>query len=246
MTKYAPLIAALLGLISAPVRTNAQVTVYTDLGTWQAALTSTTDFLFTSSNLATANEVGSAPANNTALSSPLTFDSSNTGLGASFTITALEAGAGFVYNESISGGDASWQQDTLSIGGTTAFDDDDFQIQFTDTMVSGVAFNFVNSQSGGTFDTGETMQIWNGGSLVDTLIESDFPSADGKAFFGIVSTTPFDKIIFDEATDAGNDDDIGIADLRYGTVIPEPSTYAFIVGALSLGMVVWRRLSKRR
>lgn len=236
----ATLAATLITFGSLTGGANAAITVYSDLSSWQAAFSSGfVEFETSSANMALANEVGGAPGNNVDIGSTLTFDDSNTSLGFEFTVFDPNSG-GFTFNDDEGGaGDAVWESGTLSPGDINNGENDDFEVS-ANTPLYGFYLDFIDYEVG----AGESFTLFNGVSTVATITApSDLPTdqPNVRQFWGVVSTDPFDRVVYDENSDG---DDIGIADFGFATSapIPEPSS-ALLLGVGALGIVALRRRS---
>jgi hypothetical protein len=247
--------ALLCGLIlshSSPAMANT-TDFYTDLTNWQNALSgySIESWITTSENIGKANEVTSDPGPNTKVGATLTFDSTNTGLSSSFQVESLQyerlevknIEAGFTFDDA-DGGLAHDDDfnNALSVGDMDDFEDDDWSL----SLLSGPSMTgFGVELRDNRFETGESISLYNGASLITTLYFSDYysplPTSVANNFIGIATDYSFDKIVFNE--DAGGDD-IAIADFRFANtaVAPEPaSTALFLSGLSTMGIFRWRR-----
>ncbi|MCI0636227.1 MAG: IPTL-CTERM sorting domain-containing protein, partial [Actinobacteria bacterium] len=194
------------------------LTFYTDEAAWTAAVNAAAvDSLdTTAANVALADEVGSPPAQGEALGPQLTFRAASTGLCGSFTLRALQAGAGLTFDD----GEPNpplFPADGLSIGDVDDFENDDFQLGFPTGSFFAIGFFLVDN----TQDAGESLRVFGSGGLLGTLAGSSIPDSSGGAstFVGVVSPVPLVSIRFDE--DAGGDD-VAIRDLRFGCAAGDP------------------------
>lgn len=205
----------------------ATVTLYPDLASWQSAFATPTFGLMTdNAGVALANEVINAPSDNDVVGNDLNFESANTGFGFDFRVSVTEVGVvgdGFTFNDTE--GDPIWQTGVLSVGDIDNAEDDGFEV-FVSSAVYGFYLDFV----GNDFSVGETLSLFNGATLVESFTTAgeipDNPGAPVRTFWGVASTEPFTRVVFDEDPDG---DDIGIADFGFATSvpIPEPSGFAF-------------------
>ena len=215
------------------VQSNAAIVVYTNFADWETnTIQQVETFEFTPVNVSLADEVDSQPGENAQLGSVLTFDSIHTGLSVSFVVTALEGGAGLVYDDQEGVGD-EWDQ-ALSIGDINNRENDDFRISFSSPVYS---FSFILSDNSST--SGESITFYRGNTLVDSL-NSGIPASPTEAFWGFVSAEPFDRLEFDEGSGG---DDIALKDFAFGQV-PEPSVMLY--GPLSIALLLcWYRKKRR-
>lgn len=212
---------------------SAAVTLHSDLASWQSAFSGSTSFLETSpTGVALANEVTSAPSNNDVLGNVLTFESSNTGFSFDFNVSVTEVGVvgdGFTFNDTE--GLAVWQTGVLSVGDIDNAQDDGFEVS-SSVGLYGFHLDFIGNE----FSLGESLTLFDGATVVASFTTSgdipDDPGTPERTFWGVTSSTPFDRILFDEDPDG---DDMGIADFGFSTTvpIPEPSAFALIVASLS-------------
>jgi hypothetical protein len=156
-------LAVVLSLTVVHTTVFAQVTFYTDMTAWLAAVTNTETFPFTASNVQKADEVTSLPGNNAQLGSALTFAANNTGLSRSFTLQALQSGANLVYNDTEFGSPLSFGTNTISIGDIDNHENDDWQV----TMTSGPAltafgFDLLDNAA----NAGELFSVYGPGNVL--------------------------------------------------------------------------------
>lgn len=230
MNKY--IYSVCLFTVSATSNILAVVNTFSLESVWLSSVQNVESLPFTSANLATADEVSSAPSSNTALGNLLTFDPINTGLATGFTLSADQIDADLIFQESNLG----WSQpNILSIGSYLSHDDDDFTVTLFGRTTYAISFNFHDS----TEEAGETLSIFNGVTLIDTITTGFNTAADSKTFLGIVSSTPFDRIVFNE--NSGGGDDIGIGDFQFAQV-PEASHYCLLLSTV----VVLALISRKR
>jgi hypothetical protein len=211
---------------------SAAVTLHTDLASWQSAFSGSTSFLETNpTGAALANEVASAPGNNDVLGNVLTFESSNTGFGFDFTVSVTQVGVtgdGFTFNDTE--GVGVWQTGVLSVGDIDNAQDDGFEVS-SSTALYGFHLDFIGNE----FSAGESLTLFDGAAVVASFTTSgdipDDPGTPERTFWGVTSSTPFDRILFDEDPDG---DDLGIADFGFSTIapIPEPSSFALIIASM--------------
>jgi len=237
----APLAMALLSLGI----TYGDTTLYSDLTSWESAFLSPTVELTTSATtIALANEVGSAPANNSGLGNSLTFESGNTGFTFDVTVEATQTGvtgAGFTFNDTE--GDSAWLTGVLSVGDINNAEEDGFEITSSSALF-GIYLDFIGNE----FSSGESISLYNGGDLVASFTSSgqipDDPGAPQRTFWGVTSTDPFTRLVFVESPDG---DDIGIADIGFSTTaaIPEAATLPLVLSAFSAMFLILRFWKKR-
>lgn len=215
-----PIRAGLLAssLLLAPLPAQASISFYTDEAEWTAAVNAAAveqlDTL--AANVALADEVVGPPAQDGQLGPQLTFRAPVTGLCTSFTLQALESGAGLTFED----GDPSpaiLPARTISIGDIGAFQDDDFRITFVTHAVHAVGFTLVNN----TQDASERFRAFGSRGLLGTLEGASIPdsSANGSTFVGVAASEPLTSVRFDE--DAGADD-VAIRDIRLGCAALDP------------------------
>lgn len=201
----------------------AAIVFYTSESAWNAAVENEAGFDFTSSNVALADEVTSAPGANDGLGGTLTFSAANTGLTSSFTLITLESGAGFTFEDN-EGSSPEWDQ--LSVGDIDNFENDDWQITFGSSDIYNFGFLLQDNNPG---STGESFSVFDtSDNLLGTF--TSIPKTDGIDFVGVTSSnTGIGRVVFDE--DAGGDD-TGLGGIRLSaTPVPEPSsTLLFLVG----------------
>jgi hypothetical protein len=226
---------------------------YTDLTNWQNALSGydIESWITTSENIGKADEVASDPAPNTKVGPVLTFDKANTSLSSSFQIESLQyerllvknGEAGFTFDDQDGGlAHDSDFDNALSVGDMDDFEDDDWSLSLLNgSTMTGFGVELRDNR----FETGESISLYSGASLLTTLYFSDyyspFPTSTANNFIGIATDYTFDQVVFNE--DAGGDD-IAIADFRFANtaVAPEPaSTALFLSGLSTLGVFSWRR-----
>ena len=220
---------------------SANVTLHSDLVSWQSAFTGQTSFLETNpTGIALANEVASAPGGNDALGNVLTFESGNTGFSFDFTVSVTQVGItgdGFTFNDN-EGLDA-WRTGVLSVGDINNAEDDGFEIA-SSTALYGLHLDFIGNE----FSPGETLTLFDGATFVASFTTSgeipDNPGTPARIFWGVTSSTPFDRVVFDEDPDK---DDMGIADFGFSTTepIPEPSSFTLISALLGFLYYLRRR-----
>ncbi|UCD35681.1 MAG: PEP-CTERM sorting domain-containing protein, partial [Nitrospiraceae bacterium] len=180
------------------------------------------------------------PGTNAQLGPILTFQTTSTSLSRGFSVSTVQPGAGFTFNESESGVPAAGFENALSVGDINNYEDDDWSLMLLyGATMSAFGFDLIDTR----FEEGESLQIYSGSDLMDTIF---FSAADSNVdvFMGITTDYLFDRVVFRE--DPGGDD-IAIADFRFGSspaVAPEPiSSALFLFGGATLG---FRRLRKMK
>lgn len=218
-------IALLVGIASisqAVWQTSGDVTIYTNRVNWEAALSGETvqNFQTTSANLLLANEVSSAPSGNAHLGNTLTLDKANTGFNRSFKLWASKAN-NLVFNDDE--GDPIFRTDVLSVGDVNNDENDNFYFNILGgETVSAAGFDIFDNN----FGDNETLRV-----RIGTTVLADFdtdPLVGGLGstmFLGVISTTEFDELWFNESSDG---DDMAVGNFA---MIPEPATTGLIIGA---------------
>jgi hypothetical protein len=213
-------------------------TPYQSLSDWLAAVMDVEMFMTTSGNVGKADELSSDPGANEDVGSPLTYDKTNTGLSRSFDVKTKETGATFIFDEPFPSYD-----NALSVGNSNpafppVFEDDDWELSLDGSTMN--AFGVVLRDN--RYESGESISFFSGNTLMDSIDVSGF--TNGDVFLGVTADFFFDKVVFDEHPGT---DDIAIADFRFATVVPEPSSYILFVSGLStLGFYTWRRKKSRK
>jgi hypothetical protein len=125
------------------------------------------------------------------------------------------------------------------VGDISNYEDDDWSLMLLNgATMSSFGVNLIDNK----FEEGESLQIYSGSTLKDTI---EFSPSIGNAdvFMGITTDYLFDRVVFNEHESG---DDIAIADFRFATnpaVVPEPiSSTLFIAGGGTLG---FRRFRKK-
>ena len=229
-----PKMLAGLVLGASMMSAQASVLLFTDEAAWLSAVTDIETFNTTAANVALANEIASAPARNTALTNPLTFDATNTGLSRGFTVEALQNGANFTFDDDENAGNLTGFDAALSVGDINNHDDDDWIL----TLTSGPAMSAFAFELGDSHDaSGESLLV--GTTTVD--ISGVPTNPGGFQFIGVVASFNFTSVSMNE--DSGGDD-IAIANLRFATAaVPEPLTASlFALGLLGAGAVSRRQV----
>jgi len=179
--------------------------------TWRASVLDAgmdiLEFPFTSTNMAKADQIAGPPGGNAWIADPLTFAASNTGFPFNFTIDATSSPS------------VTWNDDEMgcgnciSIGDADNYEDDDFEIVVTDTLV--YAMSIYIGDNG--FTAEEYLQVWATSGYSEERFLHQFPYNEMQpfgGFIGVVSPVPIRRIHFNE--DAGGDD-ITIANLLFAT-----------------------------
>jgi len=210
---------------------------YYDLTLWQNAVNNVELLETTSGNIALADEVASAPGDNTNVGSILNFQTANTGLSRGFAVETLESGADFIFNEVA----LPSYQNALSVGLDGSHENDDWSLRLLDNASMNAFGVVVRDNRSGT--SGESVQLYFNNILMDTIdLSSTFTPTDTDMFIGFTTDYAFDRVDFNEDPDS---DDMAIADFRFATnpaVAPEPaSTALFLAGLSTLGVFRWRR-----
>lgn len=207
----------------------ADVVFYTSEVDWRSDVQDEEDFAFNAANVGLATELGAAPGGNDQLGGTLTFESTNTGLSTSFVLSALQAGAGFTFDDN-EGGGPEWD-DALSVGDIDNFENDDWQITFDSSSVFSFGWFL---QDNDPSSTGESFSVFDKAS--DTLIGTftAIPNTDGIDFVGFRSTVAVGRVVFDE--DATGDDIAIGGVIISSTAVPEPSGTAFVSALLALAI----------
>ena len=223
-----------LGLSS--LKTQAAVIFYTNESQWALVVASLETFEYTSANVNTANEVAIPPTTDEEIfSQVLTFDSANTGLSRSFSLTTLQPGYNWVFE------DENSFADTLSPGEISAAQrDDDFRIDLT-SGPSLTAFGIYIIDNGNIDSASETFEVFDTGnaSIGTTTLPFD-NGGSATQFIGVISTDPIGSIVVNEGAVL---DSIFIGRTQFGvTTIPEPKTVALLILGL---MPIFRRRLRR-
>ncbi len=219
-------------------------TPYYDLFSWQSEITGEEFFETIAANVELANGVGTITGNSFVLGSPLTYESDiqlddSTILTKGFQLkTGVADGEGFVYNDGVGEAgttDADWMN-AISVEDSTTPNDDWSLMLLNNASMNALAFELRNN----TFELGESITFYNNNVPQHTFILDHLvPDSSSNDFIGFTTDFAFDEIKFDEGSEGDN---VGIADLRFATVVPEPISYVlFVVGAGILGL---RRFSK--
>ncbi len=232
------LILLLVGLASisqAVWQTSGDVTIYTNRANWEAALSGETiqNFQTTSANLLKADEVSSAPGSNGLLGDTLTFDKANTGFNRSFKLWASQAN-NLVFNDNE--GDAIFRTDVLSVGDVGNDENDNFYFNILGgETVSAAGFDIFDNN----FGDNETFRVRIGTTVLADFNTDPLVGGSGSTMFlGIISTTEFDELWFNESTDA---DDMAVGNFA---MVPEPAT-AGLLAVSGLLIAVYRRFFGR-
>jgi hypothetical protein len=204
----------------------ASFALYSSEASWSAAVENLQSFDTSNDNIALANEIGYPPGSNADLGSLLTFEVGNTGLSWGFTLMNpnvtgerglvfedSEAGLGGPRNISI--GDADGVGDPSK---RSQYENDDWRVAIlSGPPLTAFAFTLVGNDA----SLAESLQFYSGATLIATV--TDLLTPNGSRFFGIVSTDPITRIVFDEdEIDPGPDhDDIAIRDFAFGQMRSE-------------------------
>ncbi len=228
---FITLLVGIASISQAAWQTSGDVTIYTNRANWEAALSGQTiqNFETTSANLVQANEVSSAPGANGLLGDTLTFDKANTGFNRSFKLTATQAN-NLVFNDNE--GDAIFRTDVLSVGDVGNDENDNiyFNILGGDT-VSAAGFDIFDNN----FEGSESFRIRIGTTVLADFDTDSLTGGNGSTMFlGVISTTEFDDLWFDESSDG---DDIAVGNFA---MVPEPAT-AGLLAISGLLIAAYRR-----
>ena len=180
------------------------VAVYTNQVHWETVVATSPGrsidrLATTAENLILANEVSTLPVANEDLGPNLTFETAVTGFDVTFKLWASQSGSEFVFNDDSEGG--VWA-DALSVGNINSKENDNFYINvLSNDLVSALSFELRDNTSEST----EQLRIRCGTTDLALFDASSLPSSGGTSqFIGIVSSTPFDEVWFDEYS--GGDD----------------------------------------
>lgn len=217
-------IALLVGIASvsqAAWQTSGDVTIYTNRANWEAALSGQTiqNFETTSANLLQADEVTTAPTgDNDLLGDTLTFDKASTGFNRSFKLWASQAN-NLVFNDNE--GDAIFRTDVLSVGDVGNDENDNFYFNILGgETVSAAGFDVFDNN----FGDNESFRVRIGTTvLADFDTDSLIGGTGSTMFLGVISTTEFDELWFNESTDT---DDMAVGNFA---LVPEPATAGMLI-----------------
>lgn len=239
MKKSMIIVAVLSASLAAQAEwaTQGGVTVYTNEANWTAALTAgwTVQSLdTTAANLVLADEVsGPLSGSNDLLGDTLTFDKANTGFDVSFSVWASKAN-NLVYNDNE--GNAVFRSDALSVGDVDNDDNDNlyFNILGGDTVFA-AGYTVLDNE----FSSGEQLRVRAGGTQLGLFDLQPLVGGQGNSkFIGVISSTAFDEIWFDESHLGG--DDMAVKDFKIAA-IPEPAAIA-LVALFGGGLLAVRRI----
>ncbi len=225
-SRYGAILCMLVAiLLCAPSMSHAAVTITTDLAEWESMVSDIEVLVTTADNIAKAVEVDSAPGDNEALGSHLSFPpdimlDNETKLTRGFQIFNEQVigedpdgnpvYADFVFNNFT---DEDWQ-DALSVGDHSVnHSDDDWSLRLRGgaTMTAfGVEIRNSRNLEAETI----TLYLMAQDKVVEIIELNDVPNDPNFLFLGIVTDTPFDRVFFDENADT---DDIAIADFRFAS-----------------------------
>ncbi|MEM7195715.1 MAG: kelch repeat-containing protein [Pseudomonadota bacterium] len=211
----------LMALLTAPVK--AELVLYTSLGEFIRAAEMTDALITDSFEITRATEVSSEPTQNQNLGSTLEFRPENTQFPFRFTVSTVESGANFTFEdfENANTGPPANFFNALSVGDLDDFENDDWVLDMTvPQTVSAIGFevrdnNFQDgSTTNGTQEFLTALTTVPGETRVFDLSALNLGSP-GAQFIGVVATAGerIRRIEFDE--DSGGDD-IAIADFRFG------------------------------
>ncbi|MEM1143988.1 MAG: hypothetical protein AAGI88_15525, partial [Pseudomonadota bacterium] len=217
---FAFLLAGLvLTCASTYVQAQIQVDVrlFTSLSQFNAAVLETAEVFATSAtNIAKADEQGSAPTRNRgvgAVQNPgtrtLTFNRANTDLGFDFEFTALKAEAITFDDDEGASNNLPNFDNALSPGDIDNGEDDDWSVRVTAPSNRLRAFGFFLQDNNSS--VGESIQLLTStGVLIEEIPLGDALPTNG--FVGVVSSVPFAEIRYDEDTGG---DDIAVKDFYF-------------------------------
>lgn len=206
-----------------------QVYCFEDVDSWRS-LVGPLDVIETDrTSVSEAIEVSEQLADNALLGKVLTFQAADTGMLRDISLEVLEASldvaAGFTFNdvEPSSGTNVVANfEDALSVGDIDNFENDDWSA----TAIAGPGFSAFAFELRNNNVTApeEALRIYDNNDQMIGQCDP-VPTSVESSFFGFVSTLEARAIEFDEGNgdDAGggNDDDIAIAQLQFGDVIPD-------------------------
>ena len=233
-TKAAATSLAALSVSLMSSQASASIDFYTTEASWLAEVQAVETLITTASGVATADEVGSAPASNINIGDFLTFSATNTGLSRSFTLEALETDADFTFDDDEGPNNTAFDN-ALSPGDIDNYEDDDWEINITSgPALYGFAFILRDNHVVNFGD--DTVSFFD---AQDNLIGSVSPMPDSAStgqFVGFVSSDPIARIVYDDDIGA---DDIAIADFSFATTVPTPSSA--VATLIGIGAVLIRR-----
>jgi hypothetical protein len=201
---------------------------YLDKGQWTEMLRgyvgedNILEFLTTRNNIVDANEVNSFPDSNFSLGPIISFDSAVIDFPFSFYLRTLAGSHNLVYDDREGTElDPVWpegfRERAISIGDVNDHEDDDFEIAITESdpnyKVVAIGFEIIDNSA----EDGEYSRILSIENSTDTILDTTsfapVESSSGGIFFGIVSSRPISKFIFNESSLAN--DDIAIRDFYF-------------------------------
>lgn len=216
-----------LALVSqAAWMTQNGVTAYTNQANWEAAVAANNRIVqtleTTAGNVALADEVATPPGENEHIGNTLTFDKANTGFDVSIELKATQA-TNFTFNDNE--GHAIFRSNALSVGDVNNDENDNFLFTILGgSTVNAAGFSILDNNFGGD----EELRVRIGDTVLASFDTDSLTGGTGSSLFlGVVSTTAFDELWFDESTDG---DDMAVSNINIDAV-PEPSTLIMLAGA---------------
>ena len=186
-------------------------------------------FETTASNIALANEIGSAPVNNTNLGTAvLTFDTANTLVSPSFTMHSNDAPS-FHYFDTFPVVNEGIQFNPFNN------DANDWDVTFSGAPLRAFSIDLISSDK----TAGESFSVFGASGLLGSTTAIPDGNAD-VIFLGVVSTELITSVVYDENGIDG--DNTGIADLQFSqtSIVPIPAA-AWLFGSALLGLGAVKR-----
>jgi hypothetical protein len=216
--KHLSVSVVVFGVIFATTRpADAGLVVYTDVASFQAATTGLSDINF--------NGIV-APGQFTDYAIPPGYTDPATGTNFTFLNangTDINVTSATYY--SVNFGYPVFPSDVLNSASTVPTGASESITLPTSSTAFGIEFT--------TYDTSPiTIALSNG----DTYVDSNSPGFGNFAFLGFTDTTPFSSLTITDPTDSG----VLLADVKFGSSIPEPSSLA-LLGLSSLFLFDRRR-----
>lgn len=212
----------------------AATLLFTDEASWHTSVTNVESFKFTSANISTSSEVAVPPFGETNLGTRvLTFNAVNTGLSRGFTLTAVNPGHNWVFEdrnltETLSPGDIDLPE----------LENDDMEIAgFTGPALTAFSLNVLGNDIA---EGPESFSVFGSGDVL--LASIPLPINSGSQFLGVVSDVAITRILVDEA--GARDEDIVVESIRNASLptrVPEPATILGTVAATGLGILFTKK-----